>query len=135
MQDPNYSPQASSPVTVQPVIDPQEKIARNWAMACHLAGLSAFIGVPFGHIFGPLLIWLLKKDEIPAVADQGREALNFGITMTIAHIVAALSIFVLIGFVALPLVLILHLVWGITAAIRASEGQLYRYPFSIRFVN
>ncbi len=131
MQPPIPSPQTPS----GPALDPQEKLARNWAMACHLAGLSAFIGLPLGHILGPLLIWLLKKDEFPVVNDQGREALNFGITITIAYAVAGLSVLVFVGIVALPLVFIAHLVWGITAAMRASEGETYRYPFNIRFIN
>jgi uncharacterized Tic20 family protein len=132
MQPPIPSPQ--TPLT-RPPQDPQEKLARNWAMACHLAGLSAFIGVPLGHIFGPLLIWLLKKDEFPAVNAQGREALNFGITITIAYVIATLLVLVFIGIVVLPLIIIGHLILGIIAAIRASEGEIYRYPFNIRFIN
>ncbi|HEY0075363.1 MAG TPA: DUF4870 domain-containing protein [Abditibacteriaceae bacterium] len=115
--------------------DPQEKIARNWAMACHLAGLSAYIGVPFGHIFGPLLIWLIKKDEIPFVNDQGREAVNFGITLTIFYIAAFLTALFLIGIPALLALPVVHLIIGIVAAMRASEGEVYRYPFNIRFIN
>lgn len=131
MQPPIPSPQMPS----GPVQDPQEKIARNWAMACHLAGLSAYIGVPFGHIFGPLLIWLIKKDEIPLVNDQGREALNFGITLTIFYIISGLLVFVLIGIVPLLFLPLIHLILGIVAAVRASEGEVHRYPFNIRFIN
>jgi uncharacterized Tic20 family protein len=131
MQNPIPSPQMPS----GPVLDPREKAARNWAMACHLAGLSAYIGVPFGHIFGPLLVWLIKKDEIPLVKDQGREALNFGITLTIFYVVCGLLVFVLIGLVPLLLLPVLHLVLGIVGAVRASEGEMYRYPFNIRFIN
>jgi hypothetical protein len=132
MQPPIPSPQ--TPLT-GPSPDPQEKIARNWAMACHLAGLSAYIGVPFGHIFGPLLIWLIKKDEIPFVNDQGREAVNFGITLTIFYVAAFITAFFLIGIPALLALPVVHLVIGIIAAMRASEGEVYRYPFNIRFIN
>lgn len=130
-------PPIPSPQTPQsgPSLDPQEKLARNWAMACHLAGLSAYIGVPFGHIFGPLLIWLIKKDEIPFVNDQGREAVNFGITLTIFYVAAFITAFFLIGIPALLALPVVHLVIGIIAAMRASEGETYRYPFNIRFIN
>lgn len=131
MQPPIPSPQMPS----GPALDPQEKIARNWAMACHLAGLSAYIGVPFGHIFGPLLIWLIKKDEIPLVNDQGREALNFGLTLTIFYIISGLLVFVLIGILPLMLLPLVHIILGIVAAVRASEGEVHRYPFNIRFIN
>ena len=101
------------------------------------AHLSSFAGhlIPFGHIGGPLLIWLLKKDTMPLVADQGKEALNFQITMTLAFIVAALSLFVLIGFILLPAVWLFDVIVTIVAAVKANEGVAYRYPLCLRFVN
>ncbi len=101
------------------------------------AHLSSFAGhfIPFGHIGGPLLIWMLKKDSMPLVADQGKEALNFQITMTLAFIIAAVSLFVLIGFVLLPAVWLFDVIVTIIAAVKANEGVAYRYPLCLRFVN
>ena len=55
----------------------KEKDARNWAMICHLSALAAFLGIPFGNVFGPLTVWLIKKDEIPLVESEGKKVLNF----------------------------------------------------------
>src|SRR5262245_10976235 len=71
-----------------PVIDADNN-ARLWGMLAHLTALSGLIGVPFGHILGPLVIWLIKRQEIPFVDDQGKESLNFQITSVIAALVCA----------------------------------------------
>ncbi|MHC4157559.1 MAG: DUF4870 domain-containing protein [Planctomycetota bacterium] len=97
------------------------------AMLCHL--LAIFTG-----FIGPLIIWLVKKDDDPFVDDQGKEALNFQITVLIAMIVSGLLIFVCIGSILMPAVWIVDLVFCIIASIKASGGQAYRYPLSIRFV-
>lgn len=101
-----------------------------------LAHLSAFAGcvVPFGHIGGPLVMWLVKKDQSPFVADQALEALNFQITMTIAFAVSLVLMFVLVGFVTTPILAVAWLVLVVVAAVKANEGQRYRYPFTLRLV-
>lgn len=106
---------------------------RNWGMFCHLVVFLGFI-IPFASIIGPLVIWLVKRDEMPFVEDQGRESLNFQITMMLATIVSALLIFVLIGIVLIFVVLIFQFVVVIVASIKANEGVYYRYPLSIRFI-
>ena len=111
---------------------------RQWAMFAHLAALlgglvtSQFLGL--GCILGPLIIWLVKKDSMPFVDDQGKEALNFNITVAIAALVCGVLMFVLIGFVLLPLLGIAWLVFVILAAIKANEGVRYRYPFTLRLI-
>jgi len=114
-------------------MDLPNKDERNWAMFAHL---STFTGhfIPFGHIAGPLIIWCLKKDEMPFVNDQGKEALNFQLTMTLAFIVAALSILIVVGFVLLPAVWLFDVIVTIIAAIKAN-GARYRYPLSLRFIS
>ena len=101
-----------------------------------LAHLSAFAGllIPFGNIVGPLVLYLVKRDESEFIADQAREALNFNLTMTLAGIVAAVLMIVLIGFLLLPVIGIAWLVLTIVAAIKANEGEWYRYPVNVRFV-
>jgi hypothetical protein len=113
---------------------PNRESDRLWVIACHLSGLALFTAIPFGQIIAPLVIWLIKKDEIPAVDYHGKEALNFQISMTIYMIVAALSIFVAVGIVLLPIVVLIDLILIIVAAVKASGGEAYRYPFTIRFV-
>lgn len=110
------------------------KAERDWAMAAHVSSFAGHV-VPFGHIVGPLVIWCMKKDELPFVNDQGKESLNFQITMTIALAIAFLSVFVAIGFVLLPAVWLFDVVVTIIASVKASEGVAYRYPLSIRFIS
>lgn len=122
------------PITPTPPAAASEKDERLWAMLAHLTSFAGHL-IPFGHIGGPLLIWLLKKDTMPLVNDQGKEALNFQITMTLAFIVAGLSLFVLIGFILLPAVWLFDVIFTIVAAVKANEGVAYRYPFCLRLVS
>jgi uncharacterized Tic20 family protein len=108
--------------------------AKNWAMLSHLAGLAGYVAPGIANVVAPLIVWLIKKDAHPFVDDQGKEALNFQITMSIAIFVSFLLCFVLIGFLLLPIVVVFHLVMTIVGAVKASNGQWYRYPISIRLV-
>ena len=106
---------------------------RSLGLACHLL---AFVGMvfPFGNILGPLVIWLVKKDDSAFVDDQGKEALNFNITISIAGFVAFLLTFVVIGAILLPIICIFWLVMTIVAAVKANGGEHYRYPLKIRLI-
>lgn len=107
--------------------------AKTWAMFCHLSALAGFI-IPFGNIIGPLIVWQIKKAEFPQVDDQGKEALNFQITIILAAIVSALLILVVIGAFLLMAVGIANLVFIIIATIQANKGEMYRYPFNLRLI-
>lgn len=111
------------------------KDARMWAMWCHLAALSGLvIPIPFANLVVPIIIWMMKRDQDPFVDEQGREAINFQITLLIYGIIAGILILVVIGIVLLPIVYIFGLVFVIIAAIRANEGTRFRYPLTIRLV-
>ena len=101
---------------------------KNIATITHLGG-TVFSFVP------GLLVWILKKDDSPYLADQAKEALNFQITMLIAQFIAGILVWVLIGFFLIPLVWLLNVVFCIIAAISTSKGATYRYPFCLRFIN
>jgi uncharacterized Tic20 family protein len=118
------------PQAPQPVPGPE---ARQWAMFCHFA---AFLGLvfPFGNLLGPLIIWQIKKDLDPFVDAQGKEALNFQISVALAAVLCFLLMVVIIGFPLLMLVSIGALVLTIIAGAKANEGQAYRYPFAWRLV-
>lgn len=105
-----------------------------WAMLCHLSALVGFV-IPFGNIIAPLIIWVIKKDEYPLVADQGKEAVNFQISMTIYFIAAVILIFVAIGIALLPIIALFGLIMIVIASIKANEGEKYRYPLTIRLIN
>ena len=141
--------------------DLDEREARNWAMLCHITALSLFICVPFGNVFGPLIVWMIKGKQSPLVDDQGKEAVNFGITMTIFYAVLTVGVFLWIGLPVLLMVLnqmivnqsiaglfavgastliaflifpVLHFFLIVVGAIRAANGEYHRYPFTIRFL-
>jgi uncharacterized Tic20 family protein len=107
---------------------------RMWAMFAHLSALAGFIS-PFGSILGPLIIWQIKKNVFPLVDDQGKEALNFQITMAIAFIACLILMIVLIGVILIWIVGLFDLVMIVIAAIKANNGERYRYPFTLRLVN
>jgi len=109
------------------------KDERLWAMLCHLSVLSGYV-IPFGHILGPLIIWLIKKNESPFVDANGKEALNFQFSMTIYIFVAGLLCLILIGIPILFGLIIADLVFLIIAAVKANGGESYRYPITIRFL-
>lgn len=113
---------------------PRLRRDRTWDALCHLLALAGFVGIPFGNVVGPLILWVIKKDEMPSVDAHGKESVNFQISMTIYTIAAGLSVFVFVGFVLLPAVLIVNLVLVIIAAVKAGQGEAYRYPLSIRFI-
>lgn len=107
---------------------------RKWAMLCHLTALVGLVGNGVGFLLGPLLVWLLKREEHPFVDGQGKEAVNFQITMFMALLVCIPLIFVLIGILLMIVIGILMIVFPIVGAIRANEGIPYRYPLSVRFI-
>ena len=121
---------------------PQEE--RQWAMFAHLSALlgglltSAVGG--WGWFLGPLIIWLLKKDTMPFVADQAKESLNFNITVTAIFLALMILGFITLGIgfvIALPIMVVVGiaaLVLIVIAAMKANEGVRYRYPFTIRLI-
>lgn len=109
------------------------KQERMWAMFCHLGAYAGYI-LPFGHVIAPLIIWLIKKNDFPLVEDQGKESLNFQISITIYALVAALLTLKLIGFVVMFALAIFAIVMVVIAAIKANNGERYRYPLTIRLI-
>jgi hypothetical protein len=107
---------------------------RNWAVAAHLSGLLGLAVWAVGIVLGPLIVWLIKKDEMPFLNDQGREALNFQITIFLAGVVCSALIFLLIGVPLLFALAIFDLVFMIIGAVKASDGVAYRYPVNLRLV-
>jgi uncharacterized Tic20 family protein len=109
------------------------KDARLWAMIAHLSAFAGYV-LPFGNFIGPLIIWQTKKDVHPFAGEQGKEALNFQITVTLAILVCIPLMFICIGIPLAMAVGVADLVFIIIAAIKANEGVAYRYPFTLRLV-
>ena len=107
---------------------------RTWGMLCHLLALTTLIGVPLGSILGPMVMWLIKKNESAYVDRHGREAMNFGISTLIYALVCIPLCFVLIGIPMLVALGIFWLVMVILSAVRANDAKPVRYPLTIRFL-
>jgi hypothetical protein len=118
---------------------------RQWAMFAHLSALVGGIltagwAGSIGCFIGPLVIWMVKKDTMPFVDDQAKEALNFNITVAIAFFALFLLTLLTLGIGALltvPLMVIIGIGWlvlTIIASMKANEGHRYRYPFALRLV-
>ena len=105
---------------------------RTWGTIAHVSPLIAmFVGL---MVLGPLVVWLLKKNESSYVAHHAREALNFQITMLIASAIGFATLFCFIGFVLLPAIFVANVILSIIGAVKANEGLRWTYPFSIRLV-
>jgi uncharacterized Tic20 family protein len=107
---------------------------RRWAMLCHLLALSGLLANGIGYLLGPLVLWLVKREDHPFIDEQGKEAVNFQITMFLALLVCLPFVLIVIGLFMMIAVGILMTVFPIVGAIQASEGKAYRYPLSIRFI-
>lgn len=105
-----------------------------WNMLCHLIALSAIVTGWIGAIVGPLVIWLIKKDEMPSVDYHGKKALNFNISVAIYMVVASVLIVAIIGFLLVPAVFIFWLVFVIKASVDANNGKDVSYPLTIQFM-
>jgi uncharacterized Tic20 family protein len=108
---------------------------RTWCVLAHALALIGFFVPWAGHVIGPLVVWLAKRGDSPEIEAHAKESLNFQLSMLIYNLIAALLCLVLIGFLILGILHILNIILVIVGSIRASEGKLYRYPLTIRFIN
>jgi len=118
--------------TMVPPVSSVAGNAKGWAALSHLSAFVMFLGVP--ALIGPFAVWLWKRDDA-YVDQQGKEALNFNISFLIYGIVSAFLILILVGLVLLPIVFVTWFILVIVAAVKASAGEDYQYPFTIRFIS
>jgi uncharacterized protein len=110
-----------------------DQAVRNTAVAAHLSTFAGLV-VPFGSVIGPLAVWLTRRDRDPFIDDTGREALNFGISIAIYGVVALIGTLMLVGIPVLIVGVVAWVVLASLAAVKASQGQSYRYPLTLRLV-
>lgn len=119
-----------------------DKDVRMWSMLCHLAALAGLIVPSVGALVGPLVVWLLKRNDHPTIDAHGKESLNFQLSIFLytwgIGILGIATTFILIGFAFLFLAFVigvLGLVFAVIASVKVSNGEAYRYPFTIRFLS
>jgi uncharacterized protein len=127
------TPTASSPTPLRTSTVSAE--IRNWCVLCHASALLGLFFHFFGHLLGPLVVWLIKRGDSPEIDAAGKESLNFQISMLIYDIVAGILCLVLIGIPILIALWILNTVLVIIASVKTSQGEFYRYPFTIRLIS
>jgi len=121
----NSTPQAAAG---QYLPTPEE---RSWGMLAHLSSIIAILlgGMSF---VGPLIVWLVKKDQSPFVADQGKEALNFQIAVLLASLICGVTCILVI---LIPVIIVANIVFSVMGAMEANKGVYYRYPYTIRLIS
>lgn len=127
---------------IPPPVGIADKDVRMWSMLCHLAALAGLVVPSVGTVVGPLVVWLIKRNDHPAIDANGKESLNFQISMFIyiwaLGLTGLATTFLLIGFGILALAFvagIVGLVYSVIASIKVSNGESFRYPFTIRFLS
>ncbi len=116
---PSSTPSPYVPPNAPP--PPRPPTADNWRLYLELLAFTGFV-FPFGQILGPLVLWLVKKDTIPAVAIEGRKVINFNISWVIWSIVTCG-----IGFLA-------WIVIAIVATLKAANNEPFEHPLTINFL-
>lgn len=132
-------------------MEPREQNVRTWSMLVHLAALAVFIFPP-GLVLGPLIVWQIKKNELPEIDAHGKRAVNFQLTVVIVNIILVMVFFGALGAAFIwrsPLYLfgpglgMAFLLWifnlvaiilAVVAGLKANNGELFRYPFAIPFI-
>ncbi|MEL6320541.1 MAG: DUF4870 domain-containing protein [Cyanobacteria bacterium J06626_14] len=108
----------------------QDRQTRQWAMFLHLSQLAGYI-VPVAGLVVPIVIWQMKKEEMPELDVHGKVVANWIISLLIYGAVCLVLTFVLIGVFLFAVLGIIAIVFPIIGAIKANEGQVWKYPFSL----
>lgn len=114
-------------------LGPDEISARQWGLIIHLSVLAGYI-VPLAGFVAPVVLWQLKKHDHPMIDAHGKNVANWLLSLLIYGTVAFLLAFVLIGIPLLWMLGILNIVFAIVGGIKANDGVVWAYPFTIRFL-
>lgn len=106
---------------------------RNWAMFCHLSAFAGYF-FPFGGIIGPIIFWLSRKDDSEWVDKNGKASLNFQLSIALYMLLCIPLIILIVGIFFIIGLVFLEFICIIIASIRAAQGQEFKYPLSIPFI-
>lgn len=88
----------------------------------------------FTAVIGPLIVWVIKKDDDPGTEVALRNLVNFGISYTIYLIIAGITTIILIGYILTPIVTVAFYIFIIIGIVKSSDGEIYKAPFTIDFI-
>lgn len=109
------------------------KEERDWAVISHLSAMLMYV-TAIGGLIAPLVIWMMKRDELPFVDEQAKETINFQISSLLFLGISCVLMWVLIGFLLFPAYLLFHFIITLIAAVKVKEGVHFRYPFCLRLL-
>jgi uncharacterized Tic20 family protein len=138
---PRTPPPRENEAPVVPVVDgdtssrARTQDEKSWGMYVHLAALAGLV-VPGGNLIGPLIVWMMKKDEMPFVDRHGKEEVNFQINILIVALLTLPIVLITFGIaIFLPMAVgILGAVMPIVAGMKANNGEEYQYPYIVRLI-
>jgi len=111
----------------------QEQQTRQWACLLHLS-IGAGFAVPIAGLAVPIAIWQLKKSELPGIDAHGKNAVNWIISKLIYFVICLVLCFVFIGIPLLIALGVVAVIFPMVAAIKANNGEVWKYPMAITFV-
>lgn len=107
---------------------------KQWGMLAHFSTFLSMVAPVAGAIIPPLVLMSMYQDKSEFVVKHAKEALNFQLSLLIYYTIAGMSLFILVGFIALPLLIIFAIIYTVVAGLKAQEGKDFQYPFTIRFI-
>lgn len=123
----------STSESTKPDTSVAERSTRSWAMALHFSLFAGFL-VPYGGLIAPIVIWQLKKDDLPEIDDHGKVVVNWIISFTIYLVISIALAFFFVGIPLLITLTLLSVIFPIIGGIKANNGELWKYPLSIQFL-
>jgi uncharacterized Tic20 family protein len=114
-------------------IDTLSKEAKNIGLLVHAASFAGYV-FPLGSVLGPLIVWLMKRDEFEFANQCGKNCLNFKLSLMIYAVVSAILILIGVGVLLLAALALLDIICTIIAMVKANDGIAYQYPLTIRFL-
>jgi uncharacterized Tic20 family protein len=111
----------------------RDRQVRQWAMWLHLSALAGYLALGAGFIV-PIVIWQLKKTDYPELDEHGKNVANWLISYLIYIVICVVLLSVFLGFILLPIMGVLGVVFPIVAGIKANSGEVWKYPLAISFL-
>lgn len=115
------------------IVNGQDKKANEWSMFVHFSLFAGYV-IPLAGLIVPIMLWQIKKDEWPIVDQHGKNVVNWIISMIIYFVISGILCLVLVGFILIPILIVLDIVFPIIGGIKANQGEVWKYPLTIPFI-